>query len=267
MNYSEFKQSPEDMLRNALETRHAVRLMKRVCARIRDGTLQVGDRIPAERELAKQLGISPASVRMGLGYLAIFGVLSTRQGKGSVVAMSAEELSGSELAANHSGQVGELDCICEARAVLEGNLAALAAERCSHKLRMKLAEELTELFAAADDPQEYLIHEMAFHRILAQAAGNPFLCALMTRITAAIYETHREREVSHGELHNSADRHRMIFHAIRNHKPDEARRTMEDHLRIDGVRCSRCDVRKENPERQAHLICENLHEVCPERAE
>jgi GntR family transcriptional regulator, transcriptional repressor for pyruvate dehydrogenase complex len=252
------RKNPGDMVRKVPEVRHAARLMRQVCAMIRDGEIRVGDHIPAERELARLIGISQEGVRMGTAYLAIFGVLKVRQEREAVVAMSAEELAGNEVAQNHAREGLDLDCICEIRAVLEGDFAALAAERCSQKLRMRLAEELLELFAAADDPEEYLIHEMAFHRIIALAARNSILYALMTRMIAAIYETFREREVSSLELHDSANRHRTIFRAIRDHRPDEARKAMQDHLRIDArIRWLR-HASKETTEWQANLICGNL---------
>ena len=232
INQSEPDHCTGDMLQNALEIRHAARLMTRVCAMISEGTFQAGDRIPPERELARRIRISLAGVRTGIAYLAMIGVLKVKQGTGAFVAMGAEELAGSELAQDQSQEGWDLNCICEARAVLEGNLAALAAERRNGKHWVKLAEELTELFAAADDPGVFLIHEMAFHRTLAQAAGNPILCALMTRLNAAIYDAYRQDESSNEELHNSANRYRRIFRAIRNREPDEARKAMEDHLRI-----------------------------------
>lgn len=234
MIHSESGRRAGDMLQNALEIRHAARLMMRVCAMIREGTLQVGDRIPAERELARRIRISPAGIRTGIGYLAMIGVLKLRQGTGAIVAMGAEELAEGVLVQNHPRAAWDLDCICEVCGVLEGNLAALAAERSSDKHWVRLAEELAELYAATDDPDRYLIHEMAFHRIVAQAAGNPILCALMTRINAAIYDACRGTANKGEELYGSADRHRKIFRAIRNRKPDEARQAMEDYLRIAG---------------------------------
>ena len=53
-------------------TTHVVNYIR---AKMEDGSLKPGDRIPPERELAKELKISRASLRMGIGYLAAMGVM------------------------------------------------------------------------------------------------------------------------------------------------------------------------------------------------
>lgn len=222
----------QDAVQNSLQIRHATKLMTNVCTMIREGSLQAGDRIPSEQELARRLRIQRSSVHIGIGYLVVLGLLKVRQGIGTFVAIEAKDLVSNEL--NQDGNLldCDLDCIYEARAVLGGCLAALAAERCGSRYRVKLAEELTELYVAADNPREYLIHEMAFHSTVAQAVGNPILSTLMTRVNCAIYDAQHDLGSGSEELRNSVERYRNIFRAIRDHKPEEAGRAMEDHLKI-----------------------------------
>ena len=54
------------------------------------------------------------------------------------------------------------------------------------------------MYAALDDPQEYLIHDVRFHRTIARAAGNPILGALMETITANLYDD-RSKTVQHSQ--------------------------------------------------------------------
>jgi GntR family transcriptional regulator, transcriptional repressor for pyruvate dehydrogenase complex len=120
----------------------------------------------------------------------------------------------------------------EARILLETGLAALAAERSRDEHQAALAEEVAEMFASVDNPTEYLIHDVAFHRIIAQASGNPILAAIMETIVSSMYDSRRKTVERSIDLRESAGMHREIYRAIRTRKPAEARRLMEQHLRM-----------------------------------
>jgi GntR family transcriptional repressor for pyruvate dehydrogenase complex len=93
-----------------------------------------------------------------------------------------------------------------------------------------MSEEVTEMYATVDDPIEYLIHDVRFHRVIAQASGNPILAALMETITSALYDERRKTAERSRDLKESADLHREIFRAIRSRNAAEARSVMERHL-------------------------------------
>src|SRR5579871_2206491 len=120
----------------------------------------------------------------------------------------------------------------EARIVIESNVAALAAERATDEHIAELAEEVAEMYASLDDPQEYLIHDVRFHRTIARAAGNPILGALMETITANLYGYRSKTVQNAQDLKESAEMHREIYRAIRSHNPGQARQTMEQHLKL-----------------------------------
>jgi GntR family transcriptional repressor for pyruvate dehydrogenase complex len=194
------------------------------------GELKPGDRLPPERELARILHISRSSLRAGIGFLSAMGVLKSRHGAGTFVATGPPALDRSSLTvlgALHGFLPWQM---FEARLVLEANLAGLAAERASGDHIAELAEEVAEMYAAMDDPQEYLIHDVRFHRTIARAAGNPILAALMETITASLYDDRRLTVDNTANLKESAEMHREIYRAIRSHKPEQARAAMERHL-------------------------------------
>jgi GntR family transcriptional repressor for pyruvate dehydrogenase complex len=120
----------------------------------------------------------------------------------------------------------------EARLVLESSIAALAAERATDEHVAELAEEVAEMYAALTDPQEYLIHDVRFHRTIARAAGNPILGALMETITANLYDYRSKTVEKAQDLKESAEMHREIFRAIKSRNPVSARQTMEKHLNL-----------------------------------
>jgi GntR family transcriptional repressor for pyruvate dehydrogenase complex len=199
---------------------------------IENGTLQPGDKIPPEREFARSLNVSRASLRTGIGYLAAMGVMKVRHGVGTFVADGPAEFSKGSLSlmgALHGFQSWHM---FEARMILESNLAALAAERGKEEHHTALAEEVAEIFANVGNPSDYLIHDVLFHRIVSQASGNPILAALMETITSALYDKRRKTVERSTDLRESAEMHRKIYRAIRARDPIEARKLMEQHLQM-----------------------------------
>jgi GntR family transcriptional repressor for pyruvate dehydrogenase complex len=199
---------------------------------IENGTLKPGDKIPPEREFAQSLKVSRASLRTGIGYMAAMGVMKVRHGVGTFVTDGPPEFgkaSFSLMGALHGFQSWQM---FEARVVLETNLAALAAERGKEEHYTALADEVAEVFANIENPSEFLIHDVLFHRIVAQASGNPILAALMETITTALYDKRRKTVERSIDLRVSAEMHRKIYRAIRAKDGAEARKLMEQHLRM-----------------------------------
>jgi GntR family transcriptional repressor for pyruvate dehydrogenase complex len=207
-----------------------MQVVDHVRALIASGKLHPGDRLPPERELARELKISRSSLRAGIGFLAAMGVLKSRHGAGTFVSSGPPALDSSSLSV-----LGVLHGFLpwqmfEARLVLEASVASLAAERATDEHIAELAEEVAEMYASLSDPHEYLIHDVRFHRTIARAAGNPILAALMETITANLYDGRRLTVENSRDLKQSAEMHREIYRAIRSHNPPQAKLTMEQHL-------------------------------------
>src|ERR1039457_5506685 len=114
---------------DAHETDRTMQVVNHIRSMIETGTLQAGDKIPPEREFARSLKISRATLRSGIGYLAAMGVMKVRHGVGTFVADGPPDLgkvSLSIMGALHGFQSWQM---FEARIILESSLAALAAER------------------------------------------------------------------------------------------------------------------------------------------
>lgn len=209
-----------------------MQVVEHVKGLIAKGEVHPGDRLPPERELARKLKISRSSLRAGIGFLSAMGVLKSRHGAGTFVSSGPPALDSSSLTvlgALHGFLPWQM---FEARIVLESSIAALAAERATDEHIAELAEEVAEMYASLDDPREYLIHDVRFHRTIARASGNPILGALMETITADLYR-HRSKTVQNTlDLKESAEMHREIYRAIRSHNPAQARLTMEQHLKL-----------------------------------
>jgi GntR family transcriptional regulator, transcriptional repressor for pyruvate dehydrogenase complex len=196
------------------------------------GLLGPGARLPPERDLARQVGVSRPTVRAGLRTLAALGVVRSRRGSGTYIpdrppTLGAEALS--FLAALHKFTI---DDVYEVRRILEVGAAGLAAERASPDQVATLAEEVTGLFASLTDRQVFLLHDINFHRSIAAASGNPIVASLVEMVSALHYERRRvtAERAADRELRDAADAHRQIYQAVRARDADRARRAMNDHL-------------------------------------
>jgi GntR family transcriptional repressor for pyruvate dehydrogenase complex len=200
---------------------------------IEQGELRPGGRLPAERDLATQIGVSRPTVRAGLRALAAMGVVRSRHGSGTYIPDGPPTL-GSEplsfLAALHGFTRDEMH---ETRRILEVGAAGLAAERATPDEIATLAEEVASLFATMHDPQAFLVHDINFHRAVAAASGNPVVASLVEMVSALDCKRRRETagQAADRDLREAAEMHRRIYHAIRAHEAPAARAAMDEHLR------------------------------------
>ena len=207
------------------------RVVQHVRQLIKEDALHPGDRLPGERELARSLGVSRPTVRSGLKALEAMGVVLSRPGSGTFIVEGPPDL-GREplglLAALHGFTPDEM---FEARLVLEVGVAGLAAEHASAEHLATMAEELTEMFAAADAPHAFLVHDVRFHQALGVGCGNRVLAALVEMVAAQFYEQRRQTVRRARDLRDSAETHRRIFRAVRTGDTEGARQAMAEHLR------------------------------------
>lgn len=195
------------------------------------GALKPGDRLPAERELAVQLGVSRPTVRAGLKGLAAMGTVITRHGAGTFISESpvlrSEPLN--LLAALHGFTRTDM---YETRRMLEVAAAGLAAERATPAHISTIADEVTNLFASMEDRRTFLFYDIRFHRAVANASGNPLVASLVEMVSALYYDQRQAtaERATGTNLRDAAEAHRRIYLAIRARDAERARGAMNDHL-------------------------------------
>jgi GntR family transcriptional repressor for pyruvate dehydrogenase complex len=229
---SEMKQDIFTTINSEKSGSTAEEVVTRLREMIQRGELNLGDRLPPERDLAKMLGVSRPTLRAGIRSLATVGILQSRQGAGTFVAEAEESptLDSNPLrmmAALHGFTSDEM---FEARLSLEMSIAAFAAERATSEHMTQMAEEIAGMYASLDDPEQYLIHDMRFHQIIAAASQNRILTSLMNMVATILFE-YRSKTVKRAkDLKDSAEQHRAIYRAMRERSADAARAAMRDHL-------------------------------------
>ncbi len=210
----------------------AEEVVTRLREMIQRGELNLGDRLPPERDLAKLLGVSRPTLRAGIRSLTTVGILQSRQGAGTFVTKAEESptLDSNPLrmmAALHGFTTDEM---FEARLALEMSISAFAAERINSEQMTQMAEEVAGMYASLDEPEQYLVHDMRFHQIVAAASNNRILTSLMNMVAKILFESRSKTVHRALDLKDSAEQHREIYRAIRAHNPEEARQAMRNHL-------------------------------------
>ena len=118
----------------------------------------------------------------------------------------------------------------EARRTLEVGVAGMAAERAGGDQLAAMADEVTGMFAALEDPQAFLVHDIRFHRAVASGSANPILASLVEMVSAIFYERRRRTADRARNLRATAEMHRQIYQAIRARDRARAEQLMGEHL-------------------------------------
>jgi DNA-binding FadR family transcriptional regulator len=201
-----------------------------------EGRLRPGDRLPIEKDLAAALGVSRNPLREGVRALSIMGVLETRQGDGTYVT----RLDPSMLLAPMGFVVDLQDPsgthhLHAVRRILEAEAAALAARQI-HAEQLAAADELlrhndAELTLEQPNHETVIENDIAFHRIIAEASGNPVLAALIDALGGRTMRDRLRRSITEPGADETAHReHLSILAALTTHDPDRARTRMAAHL-------------------------------------
>jgi len=219
-----------DRLQTVKKTRLYQGIVSQITTLIIEGNLQMGDRLPSERELCERFGVGRNSVREAVRALESANLVATRHGDGTFVVASPESLIPVLLEKTSSEGESGLRQIFEARRLLEPQIAALAADRATSAELDKLTDILERQRAEIQQGGSGMDEDTAFHLGLAEAAKNEFLLRLVGMLLHSLKEL-RERSIREkvGRL-RSLQGHEEIFEAVRARESKKAVSRMLSHL-------------------------------------
>ncbi len=227
-----------------LQTVAPQRLYRQIAEQLRQlmasGEFASGSRLPAERDLALQLGVSRPSVREALIALEVEGMIEVRTGSGIYVqhnlhiASQNPAESSPELEADTPANWGPLE-VMSARIVVEAEVAALAATN-AQKSDLKAIQtglKKMKLEAARDEvPRQ---GDEAFHEAIAQACGNSVLLDTVQRYWQArngpLFERLGDYFEHPASWQSAIAEHQEVLQAIEAHDSGAARKAMQKHLK------------------------------------
>jgi GntR family transcriptional repressor for pyruvate dehydrogenase complex len=204
-----------------------VEITKRLLDFIFSGSLQVNDKLPAERQLSEALGVGRSAIREAIKALTVLGVLEVRQGDGTYLKRTDSTLLPQVI--EWSLLLGEnqaLDLI-EARKVIEISICRFAAERGKD-------EEIAELKQIMDrmklEPANFVELDVSFHLKLAEMSRNSVLKDILSSIQSLLRTWIKLVIESVGDTEFSYKDHSAIFEAVSKRDPDAAALAMEKHM-------------------------------------
>ncbi len=204
--------------------------------RILEGSLKPGDRLPAERELASELGVSRPSLREAIQKLVSRGLLHSRQGGGTYV---TDRLDASfidpwqQLIEQHSSLQED---VLEFRYLLEAASAELAAQRATDADLQRLQQAYATLdaaYAQSDRPAQVKA-DVAFHLTIAEASHNALFGHLSSSLLRLLHE-HVQRNISEMSVSPQTGQQLMAQHlairqAIEARQPEQAKVAAQAHI-------------------------------------
>lgn len=207
-------------------------IIQRVLDEIRAGKLRSGDKLPSERDLAAQFGVSRPSVREALRVLTYMRVIEVRHGDGNYISSLAPQ----ELAQSVEEilqLLNDVTCleVLEARSYIEGAIAALAAVQADEDTLADLDESLARAEACVDDPEAFLTADLELHNIIVEATQNPILISLNASIVSMGIETRKRTVYLPGVRQAALEHHKKIVEAMRRRDSEMCRKAMEEHIR------------------------------------
>jgi GntR family transcriptional repressor for pyruvate dehydrogenase complex len=197
---------------------------------IKSGQIKPGEKLPTEKQLTAELGVSRTCVREAVKSLESLRLVCVRPRVGAVVLepsasamFNAETLS----AFSHSQAT---DVLIEFRKIIEVGLASLAAEKAT-------SEDLAAMVRAMEDHKRALETDriayradIAFHDALAEASKNPIAITILRTISEPLQEQRRRTNEVLNAAEEGLREHWKIFKAIKSHDPARARAAMRAHM-------------------------------------
>lgn len=194
---------------------------------IRSGQIRPGEKIPPEREIAENFGVSRTSVRQALHELTLKGLTDRKPGRGTVV--TAVDPRAGTLMDSLEQEARQLSEITDLRQVIEPAVASRAAERVEPNVARQLEEMLSRAESVAGAAESTELDEQ-FHLLLAHATGNPLLVAIVEVLNDWTADVRRQsHSTPEGRAQSSAG-HQRILEAIKSHNLSLASEEMLKHI-------------------------------------
>lgn len=199
---------------------------------ILESRLGAGDRLPSERELATQFGVSRTVVREAVRALAAKQLVDVSVGRGTVVRAPTPESAAESMRLLLLMQADSrgVEHVSEMRHFVENQIAALAAERRTTGDLEELERLLDETRRHLDEPELYIKSDVAWHRALATATQNPLFVIILDSLVEIMIEVRLLGLRIPGITSVALAHHERILAAVRAGDAEAARREMDEHM-------------------------------------
>jgi len=196
---------------------------------ILNGIWPPGTKLPSENELGQMFGVSRVPVREALRKLNTMSITQTRQGEGSFVLMVTPGMFMNSLLPMLVWNRKSMMDILEYRRIVEPENAALAALNADAEDLANIAATIGDINRIGRPALEFAIADMKFHLDIARATKNSLLFNVSNVIRDVMVSYYRKINELMG-IDRALKYHGLIFEAIRDKEPEQARHWMREHI-------------------------------------
>ena len=202
----------------------------RLRSAIIEGQFTYRERMPSERQLAKQFSVARGTIRSALRQLEQMNLVTRRAGSGSFVCYRGY--------ADHE-DITELTSpleLIDVRIAVEPAMARLAVMNANAQDIERMEEALLRVEKETTDPKIFSIHDERFHLSLAECARNPLMLWLYRHINVvrghAQWVARKDKVLTPQKIRQYNQQHRNLFTAISRRDVDEAEKAIREHLAL-----------------------------------
>ena len=193
------------------------------------GKMHPGDRLPTEKDLMRQFGISRSTLRESLKILKAENVIVSRQGSGTFISEDTG-ISEDPLGLHFADRKNLLRNLLETRLVIEPGIAMLAAERATEDDLKNLKNIVFEMYQVERNDENTEKLDAKFHTAIAECSHNDVLTRVVPIIIESIQWGHIETKEDIESLHRAQKSHLAIYKAIEDRNVMKAKYLVEQHI-------------------------------------
>ena len=194
------------------------------------GALKPCDRLPAERKLAEEVGVSRAHVRGAIQRLEIYGIVKTYPQSGTVLADHTVSVLMNQIRNILEISSFDFHSLVQVRILLEAEAIRLCAMNRTEEDIAVIRAAYDDMVAHTDTPLRDE-KDLAFHLIIARSSHNPVIASLLLSITPDVLKFYRNLGPCDNPPANVAREHAAMLDCIIRSDPDAAEQCIREHFK------------------------------------
>lgn len=222
------------VFREVTSRKKSVQVAEQILEAIQQGIYKIGDRLPSDRVIEQEMGVSKSSVREALSALSLAGIVERMPGRGTYVRSSSEAIGVLRLLQESESVEDALS----ARRVMEQGAIELAIQKASEEDIDEIESVWESMHASLKGRahEDFFVLNERFHLAIAAATGNPLVVKVLHLLLQVSHQEIWKQTITEyflkdeGHFRQSIEEHRQILMALRNRDKETAKRLIEEHF-------------------------------------
>lgn len=206
-----------------------IQVVRKIISLVSTGAYKPGRKLPSERKLCEQLGVSRGTLRQGLADLENLGVVGIVPRSGIYIRKYSYKKLPKKILPPNFKNVG-LEDIINARKIIEIPALTLACEKATKKEIKLLDNLIVKMEQSVDNLPEFLRCDAEFHQAIVAASKNFVLVTAFKSISEYLKYSQVYTSSHEGEESKALEFHKKIFNAIKNKQNKSGSKILKHHL-------------------------------------